>query len=171
MQFNKNNTLLPKATKASLIKISKVLSPILPPQPSPSILTKSKHFQKAILFAQAIQGNIAEILKIKNAFSKLFSKKIIEIHNIVFNTKQQIRPTINVSQTSFSHISINSSTILMVSTATESPQKDLLVNASHVSRQSILAEILSRSTGNCHDLAKMAKSIFIFLFFFFSFIF
>jgi len=147
VQFNKNNTLLPKATKASLIKISKVLSPILPPQPSPSILTKSKHFQKAILFAQAIQGNIAEILK------------------------QQIRLTINVSQTSFSHISINSSTILMVSTATESPQKDLLVNASYVSRQSILAEILSRSTGNCHDLAKMAKLIFIFLFFFFSFIF
>ena len=76
-----------------------------------------------------------------------------------------------LSQTSFSHISINSSTILMVLKATESPQKDLLIIASYISRQSILAEILSRSTGNCHDLAKMAKSIFIFLFFFFSFIF
>jgi len=53
-----------------------------------------------------------------------------------------------VSQTSFSHISINSSMILTVSMATKSPQKDLLIDASHVLRQSILAEILSRSTGN-----------------------
>ena len=53
-----------------------------------------------------------------------------------------------LSQTSFSYISINSLTILMVSKATESPQKDLSINTSHVSRQSILAEILSRSTGN-----------------------
>ena len=32
--------------------------------------------------------------------------------------------------------------------ATESPQKDLLIDASHISRQSVLVEILSRSTGN-----------------------
>jgi len=38
--------------------------------------------------------------------------------------------------------------ILMVSKATKSPQKDLSIDSSHVSRQSILAEILSRSTGN-----------------------
>jgi len=38
--------------------------------------------------------------------------------------------------------------ILTVSKATESPQKDLSIDASYVSRQSILAEILSRSTGN-----------------------
>ena len=55
-----------------------------------------------------------------------------------------------VSQTSFDHISINPSMILMVSMATESPQKDLLIDASHILRQSILAEILSRSTGNYH---------------------
>jgi len=36
-------------------------------------------------------------------------------------------------------------TVLMV---TESPQKDLSIDASHISRQSILADILSRSTGN-----------------------
>jgi len=53
-----------------------------------------------------------------------------------------------VSQTSFTHISINSSMILTVSMATKSPQKDLLIDASHILRQSILAEILSRSTGN-----------------------
>jgi len=53
-------------------------------------------------------------------------------------------------QTLFGHISINSLTILMVSKATESPQKDLLINVNHVLRQSILAKILSRSTGNYH---------------------
>jgi len=58
------------------------------------------------------------------------------------------KPQVILSQTSFSHISINSSTILTVSKATKSPQKDLLIDVSHVSRQSILTEILSRSTGN-----------------------
>jgi len=53
-----------------------------------------------------------------------------------------------LSQTSFSHISINSLTILMVLKAMESPQKDLLINASHVLKQSILAKISSRSTSN-----------------------
>jgi len=51
-------------------------------------------------------------------------------------------------QTSFGHISINSLTILMVLMATESLWKDISIYASHVSRQSILAKILSRSTGN-----------------------
>jgi len=55
-----------------------------------------------------------------------------------------------MSQTSFGHISINSLTILMVSKAMKSPQKDLSINASYISRRSILAEILSRSTGNYH---------------------
>jgi len=32
----------------------------------------------------------------------------------------------------------------------ENPQKDLSINASHVSRWSILAEILSKSTSNHH---------------------
>jgi len=55
-----------------------------------------------------------------------------------------------VLQISFGHISINSLMILMVSTAMESPQKNLLINVSHISRQSVLAKILSRSTGNYH---------------------
>ena len=53
-----------------------------------------------------------------------------------------------MSQTSFGHISINSLMILTVSMATESPQKDLLIDASYVLRQSILVKILGRSTGN-----------------------
>jgi len=55
----------------------------------------------------------------------------------------------DLSQTSFSHISINSSLILMVSMATESPWKDLSIDTSYVSRQSIIVEILGRLTGNC----------------------
>jgi len=38
--------------------------------------------------------------------------------------------------------------IFMVLIAMESPQKDLLIDASHVSRQLILAEISGRSTSN-----------------------
>jgi len=58
-----------------------------------------------------------------------------------------------LSQTSFSYISINSLMILMVLTATESLQKDLSIDISHVSRQSVLAEILARSTDNCKGTA------------------
>ena len=57
---------------------------------------------------------------------------------------------LNVSQTSFGHISINSSSILTVSMATESPWKDLSIGTSHISRRSVMAEILGRSTGNHH---------------------
>jgi len=41
--------------------------------------------------------------------------------------------------------------------AMKSPQKDLLIDASHVSKQSVLAKISSRSINNhhiCYDLAK-----------------
>ena len=55
-----------------------------------------------------------------------------------------------MSQTSFGHISINSLTILTALIAMESPWKYLLIDASHVLRQLILAEILGRSTSNYH---------------------
>ena len=51
-------------------------------------------------------------------------------------------------QTSFGLISINSSTIFTVSMAMESPWKDLSIDTSHVSKQSILAEISGRSIDN-----------------------
>jgi len=47
----------------------------------------------------------------------------------------------------------------MVSTATKSPWKDLSINASYVSRQSILAEILGRSTDNHYKKAKLQAGI------------
>ena len=36
----------------------------------------------------------------------------------------------------------------MVLMATESPWKNILIDTSHASKQSVLAEILGRSTGN-----------------------
>ena len=56
-----------------------------------------------------------------------------------------------LSQTSFGHISINSSFILTVSMATGSPWKDLLIDTSHILRQSIMVEILGKSTSNHHS--------------------
>ena len=53
-------------------------------------------------------------------------------------------------QTSFGHISTNSLMILTVSMAAESPWKDLSIDTSHASKQSVLAEILGRSTSNHH---------------------
>jgi len=53
-----------------------------------------------------------------------------------------------VSQTSFGHISIRSLTIPTVSIVSESPWKDYSIDTSHVLKQSVMAEILGRSTGN-----------------------
>jgi len=64
-----------------------------------------------------------------------------------------------MSQTSFSHISINSLLLLTVLMATESPQKDLLIDASYVLRQLILVEILGRSTGNHHGTVYQITNI------------
>jgi len=57
-----------------------------------------------------------------------------------------------VSQTSFGHISINSSKILIVLMASKSPWKDLLIDTSHVSRQSMMTKISGRSTGNYYSI-------------------
>jgi len=56
-----------------------------------------------------------------------------------------------VSQTSFGHISINSSTISTVLMVLESPQEDLSINTSHISRRSILAKILSKLVDKYHS--------------------
>ena len=54
----------------------------------------------------------------------------------------------NMSQTSFGHISINSSTISMVLIVPKSPYENLLIDISHVLRQSILAEISGKLVDN-----------------------
>jgi len=72
-------------------------------------------------------------------------RSTVQMHEKLFPFSESYN---SLSQTSFSQISINSLTILMVSMAPESPWKDLSINTSHVSKQSIMAEILGRSTSN-----------------------
>ena len=81
-------------------------------------------------------------------FTSCFLFPHIGGHHIIFTSPFSQSISGLLSQTSFSHISINSLTILTVSIATESPCKNLSINASHVPRQSILAKILGRSSGN-----------------------
>jgi len=50
----------------------------------------------------------------------------------------------------------------------KSPQKNLSINASHISRQSILAKILGKLIDNCHDLAKQLSHYLYFFSFSFS---
>jgi len=60
-------------------------------------------------------------------------RNIFRVYQKQDNFSIELEPREKVmSQTSFSHISINSLTILMVLMAMESPQKDLLINISHV---------------------------------------
>ena len=87
---------------------------------------------RGLQFALTFMGELYKVLEIKRAMSMAYHLQI------------------DVSQTSFGHISINSPSILTVSMATESPWKDLSIGTSYVSRQSIMAEILGRSTGNHH---------------------
>jgi len=70
------------------------------------------------------------------------------VHRPCSSYISSVENPIELSQTSFGHISINSLMILTVSKATKSPQKDLSIDASHISRRSIMAKILSRLTGN-----------------------
>ena len=77
-------------------------------------------------------------------------RNIFRVYHNQDNFSTELEPREGViSQTSFSHISINSPSILTVSMAMESPWKDLSISTSHVSRWSVIAEILGRSTGNC----------------------
>ena len=48
-------------------------------------------------YIQTSKGNIKEIIKIKNTFPKLFSKKIIEIHNITNNIELKSKPKFNMT--------------------------------------------------------------------------
>jgi len=73
---------------------------------------------------------------LQNASEKL--QEIFRVYQKQDNFSTELKPREGImSQTSFGHISINSLTILTVLKATEIPQKDLLINASHISRQFI----------------------------------
>jgi len=62
-------------------------------QPSTQLLTPITGY---ILYIQASKGNIKEIIKIKNAFLKLSSDKVMEIYNIMNNTNQKGKQKFNI---------------------------------------------------------------------------
>jgi len=73
------------------------------------VLLEPKFYKKNQLFngnnktyVQASKNNIDNIIKIKDAFSKLLAKKIIKIHNLVNNKKKKIKLRINMTTKDFS---------------------------------------------------------------------
>jgi len=62
-----------------------------------SILAKSKHHRNTRSFAQATKENAKDILKIKEAFPKLSTKKIIKMYNIAYNTNQKSYLKLNMT--------------------------------------------------------------------------
>jgi len=92
----KNIPTTEKRNKTNPANISRIPPPI-PPRPSASVLAKSKHHKNIKSFAQATKGSTEDILKIKEAFPKLPTKKIIEMHNIAHDTNKKIRPKINMT--------------------------------------------------------------------------
>jgi len=90
------------------VKIFEVL-PSIPPRPSKKILKKSKLFQNKdkspignsnnknrYSYTQALSSNVKEILKIKESFSNISLKKIMEIYKTV-NNPGKIKPRINMT--------------------------------------------------------------------------
>ena len=101
-QFNKislRNIPSRNLSKVKQADISRISLSILP-RLSKIHLEKSKFYKKNPVsklnssssnksYAQASKSNINEIIKIKNAFPKLFSNKILEIHNIINSSNQK----------------------------------------------------------------------------------
>ena len=98
-QLNKNITSLIKTNNgkqrnnSKLANISRI-SPLIFSKPSKSVLAKSKFYPKNHLFTQATKGNIEEILKIKEVFSKLSPGKIIKIQN---KNRIKNKPKLNIT--------------------------------------------------------------------------
>jgi len=108
-QFNKSKSATPKIIKDKKIEkdkqanISRIPSPILP-RLSKSILTKFKYYKKSQSsnsktksFAQATKNNLEDILKIKDAFPKLLSSKIIKLHNVTNNSRVKDKSKLNMT--------------------------------------------------------------------------
>ena len=114
----KSTLTLLKPTKGKQANISRVPSSISP-RPSKSVLAKSKYFKKIqslnsnnCLYTWAFKDNIKEIIKIKDAFPKLSSNKIIEIHNITSNKglKGKLKFNMTIQEFSRKQIIISMST-------------------------------------------------------------
>ena len=120
MQFNKVHTnsvvsgksFFGKLTKEKKTDISRILSPI-PPRPSKIILAKSKFYNKNLLlslnfkpniksYAQAFKDNISKIIKIREAFPKLSSNKVLKVHRVINKLDIKDKPKFNMTTKSLS---------------------------------------------------------------------
>jgi len=84
-----------KSPTKNPVKFSNLLPILVPLRPSKKELSKSKYYgknhkkiqnqsgkKKECTYAQVLSGNIKEILKLKNKFSNLLTKKIKDIHSL-----------------------------------------------------------------------------------------
>jgi len=96
-QFNrKSQDSFPSTFSNNHNRVSKIPPPI-PPRPSAAMLAKSRHNQGTKTFAQAMKSNTSNILKLREAFFSLSSKKVIEIHNTAFNNNFYSCPKISMT--------------------------------------------------------------------------
>jgi len=102
-----------KLTKEKKANIFRIPSPI-PPRPSKSILAKSKFYNTDLSllsnskpyiksYVQAFKRNINDIIKIKEAFLKLSSNKVLEVHNIINKAGKTDKPKFNMITKSLSY--------------------------------------------------------------------
>lgn len=89
--YNRKLIQTPISTKDKYASILRIL-PFISPRPSKSVLAKYNFFNKNqtsnssnYSYAQIFKGNIENIIKIKDIFSKLLSNKIIQIYNVTSN--------------------------------------------------------------------------------------
>ena len=108
LQFNKisNNRTTTKPIKRKQADMSRIPLPI-PPRLSKTVLAKSKYFNKNqllnslssnnnCLYTQASKSDIENIIRIKDAFLKLPSIKVNEIHKVINNSTHNCKPKINI---------------------------------------------------------------------------
>jgi len=140
LRFSKVNISSGKEVFPNNILVKMVLL-LIPPCPFKKQMDKSKFHQQThttkgkkssstpLSYVQAT-STASNILKIKEVFLALLNKNILEIHDVAFpkqnrNKERKIQPTTKgpsrMSQTSFGHISIKSSSILTVLMAMKSP--------------------------------------------------
>ena len=95
-----------KQLKDKQVEVVKI-SPLIPARPSKKVLEKSKFFNKRgkkankseklkTLYAQALALSISEILKLKENFPSLSTKKIKNIHRAI-NDSGKSKPKINMT--------------------------------------------------------------------------
>ena len=112
----------------------------------------SKSKSKNRLYAQTSKDNIKEIIKNKDAFSKLSFKNIIEIHNVTNNIRLKNKPKLNITTKSLSKKQI----IILMST-NNSEEVILKVNEHILNINRLLKGVKSNISADyiCSDSKKV----------------